>query len=186
VIKIAGEGVWPKTPGDIWFSSDANDLRLRMKTFTQSNVDTHTGDTNWTDVTNGSFTLSANGGAVLGIVFKAELKTSQAGQNANATIKISGTNLGDRYMTLRELQSYDTGSRSDNTRSVVINTSEDAVLITDATSNQDMAANAWFPVPLSDDTTTFQIRFKIDDANETVTIDEMEVIVVYTKVIAED
>lgn len=155
--------------------------RVNRKVFTDTTEHTHTGDTDWTNA-GSSFTITSGlNKLILGIYLQTQLKTDNASHIASACLKITGSNLGTKYLSSVSLR---TGA--DESKDCGLVDTEAALVISHSTSYATCGASAFIPLKLLDATTTFQVRIHIADAGATVSIDETSIEIVYVNTFTDD
>ena len=170
--------------GDVLFSADQNDTfgvasSIHRKRFSQLTELGCTSNT-YQDVTNGSFTISALNGLILGINMSFQLKI--ASNTVDAVLKITGSNLGTKYIGANILyQDWDNVPLS--LGAALLNTA-DGFRVKN-TSYQTVSVSVAPCLKLLDATTTFQLQIKSLNDEQSY-IDTMYVDVVYTKNYVED
>jgi len=159
------------------------------KVFVEATEDTHTGDTDWTDVTDGDFTVTtALNALVTGIRFRCDLKTSDAANGVGVRLKITGTNIGTVYLNSNSgaYAGFMHNGGDTDSAGYDIDTTDAGLFMNTDTSYRTHTLGFLTALKLLDATTTFTIQFWVDNGTKTVSIQNMAVDVVYTSLFSED
>ena len=151
------------------------------KIISSAGEETHTGDTNWTDTSCTATLTGMLNAMVLGVTITAEMKNSDANQTASATLKISGTNLGTKYVTMGSARHLGAASYS----AFLVGSVGSLVSVTDNSYQVVVAAGS--PIlKCLDASTTFMVQFMTSDGTDTAYIKNMIVEIVYVNRFTED
>lgn len=181
--------------GEVLYADDLNDtlneMIIHRKTFTQTTEFT-TQSATWTNVTNGSFTITNGLNAlILGLHVKCDAKVDNDIYLTGVGLKISGTNLGSVYPYSSEVGVGNkvfltlTNAQED-TVNVNIGSTEYALFNTYSTTYKTHSTYLAPALKLLDETTTFQLRSKVSNALGTAAVDEMAVEVIYVSSFKDD
>lgn len=183
-VKTSDLGGTDWSADDVLNAADLNDtygaVTIHRKLATETTERTHTGDTNWTTVTSGTHTITAQNALVIGISFKCQLKVSGGGPGY-ARVKVDGTTLTTTYLGY----GY---SFADSGYVVPILDPSPANYprTTNAAYTSAFSISVATALKLLDASTTFEVQIKTDDGGDTVAIDEYELGIVYVEGFKDD
>lgn len=194
---MAGEGEFPKSDGDVLYSADVNNLRIRRKQFSDTTESTHTGNTDWVD-TNTNFTFEAPvNSLILGVYVTCQINSNGSGwntQQASMNLKFTGTNLGTKYLIgginynsriLVDWQDNDT-KRSAVAKMPYWADTENALITVFSNGYANSAASGMTPLKVLDSSTTITVRQRISDSTKTAGIKNIIVDIIYVPQFKED
>ena len=156
--------------------------RTHRKQFSDATLRTHTGDTIFTD-SGTAFTFSAPvDSLVLGGFIKINIFTNNASHSAQCAVKISGTNLGDKWLIPAQ-QHAETGAdkQGDN----YLSDGEILAFLSYDTSGRYFRL-AIPPFKILDATTTITFRILIGNSASQVSLNNVEADIIYIQGFDED
>ena len=170
--------------GDIGFAADFNDtfgaVTVHRKQFSDA---TERSTTSGSFEDSGTeFTLSVPvDSMVVGFFVECAVKDSGSGDNCSVNIKINGTNLGTKFLVVKNLDDQE------QTQSVGISSTETDLFTSSATGTAytDHSAAGFTPLKILDTSTTLTVRI-LSSGGSTGNVKDVTIDVLYTEVFKED